>query len=39
MEPYNSNTDLVIRQDPDDYTAAELAQVAGHQEIYDLLNN
>ncbi|KAG1749898.1 uncharacterized protein EDB91DRAFT_1235338 [Suillus paluster] len=24
--------------DPDDYTAAELAQVAGHEDIYDLLN-
>ncbi|KAG1833693.1 hypothetical protein EV424DRAFT_1310813 [Suillus variegatus] len=28
-----------LLKDPDDYTAAELAQVAGHQEIYDLLNN
>lgn len=27
-----------LLKDPDDYTAAELAQVAGHQEIYDLLN-
>lgn len=26
-----------LLKDPDDYTAAELAQVAGHQEIYDLL--
>lgn len=27
-----------LLKDPDDYTAAELAQVAGHQEIYDLLS-
>ncbi|OAX44193.1 ankyrin [Rhizopogon vinicolor AM-OR11-026] len=27
-----------LLKDPDDYTAAELAQVAGHQEIYELLN-
>ncbi|KAG2154745.1 ankyrin [Suillus clintonianus] len=27
-----------LLKDPDDYTAAELAQVAGHQEIYDFLN-
>lgn len=27
-----------LLKDPDDYTAAELAQVAGHEEIYDLLN-
>ncbi|KAG2755571.1 ankyrin [Suillus brevipes Sb2] len=27
-----------LLKDPDDYTAAELAQVAGHQDIYDLLN-
>ncbi|KAG2150099.1 hypothetical protein BD769DRAFT_1708184 [Suillus cothurnatus] len=27
-----------LLKDSDDYTAAELAQVAGHQEIYDLLN-
>ncbi|KAG1908186.1 ankyrin repeat-containing domain protein [Suillus fuscotomentosus] len=34
-----SNGGDPLLKDPDDYTAAELAQVAGHQEIYDLLSN